>query len=85
MEWIFFFAILAVAILAFPTVIRKAMSSKAKGGVGGAVMAFGMAFTVLLDPAKKAAIENLEKENENGKANKNAVGGSVDARLGTEE
>ncbi len=50
------------------------MSSKAKGSMGGAVMALGMAFTVLLDPAKKASIENLEKEKDNRKANDNAVG-----------
>ncbi len=41
--------------------------------MGGAVMALGMAFTVLLDPAKKASIENLEKEKDNRKANDNAV------------
>jgi drug/metabolite transporter (DMT)-like permease len=74
MQWIIFFLILGVAVLVLPQIIRKAKSSNGKGNLGGAVMALGMAFTVLLDPAKKDAIENLEKENENGKANKNASG-----------
>jgi hypothetical protein len=73
MEWIIFSLILGTAILAFPAMLRATKSSGAKTGVGSVVLALGMAFTVLLDPAKKAAIENLEKENENGKANKNAA------------
>lgn len=77
MEWIIFFLILGCAVLLFPRLLRASKSS-AKGGAGGVVMALGMAFTVLLDPAKKAAIENLEKEKETGNANKDAAGGSKD-------
>jgi hypothetical protein len=73
MEWIVFFLILGAAILAFPAILRATKSRGAKSGVGSVVLALGMAFTVLLDPAKKAAIENLEKENETGKANKHAA------------
>jgi hypothetical protein len=65
MEWIIFSLILGTAILAFPAMLRATKSSGAKTGVGSVVLALGMAF--------KAAIENLEKENENGKANKNAA------------
>jgi hypothetical protein len=74
MEWIVFFLILALALLTFPRLLRSAKSSSVKGGMGGVVMAVGMAFTVLLDPAKKAAIENLEKEKETGNANADAAG-----------
>lgn len=74
MEWVVFFLILALALVTFPKMLKAAKSPSVKGGMGSVVMAVGMAFTVLLDPAKKAAIENLEKEKEAGNANADAAG-----------
>jgi hypothetical protein len=73
MEWIIFFLILGFAIVAFPYLLRAAKSS-AKGAVGGMVMGLGMAFTILLDPAKKSAMENLDKKKNIGNPNADAAG-----------
>lgn len=36
------------------------------GGFGGAVLGIGIAFTTLLDPAKKAAIEEIDNRKQRG-------------------
>jgi hypothetical protein len=74
MEWIVFSLILGLALLTFPMLLRAAKSSSVKGSMGGVVMAVGMAFTILLDPAKKASIENLEKKREMGDADADTAG-----------
>jgi hypothetical protein len=50
--------------------VTKKSSGKRKrrfGGVGaGAALAFGAAFAMLFDPARKAAIESLERKGRTG-------------------
>ncbi len=75
MDWMIALAIAALGLLALPVLLRRAKSPKAKGSMGGLIMAFGMAFTILLDPAKKAAIENIEKNKDIGGAADDAAAG----------
>jgi hypothetical protein len=74
MEWVIFFTILGLTIIAFPAVLRFSKSSAIKGTAGSMVMALGMAFSGLLDPAKRESVENLEKEKDIGNANEDAAG-----------
>ena len=39
---------------------------RAGGGIGGVVLGIGVAFTTLLDPAKKAAIEEIDNRKQRG-------------------
>jgi hypothetical protein len=46
--------------------VKKSRKKRLGGGLGGVALAFGVAFTALLDPAKSAAIEEIDRNRERG-------------------
>ena len=59
--------VLVLLILLMPSAVRFAIkSARGKRGLGGATLALGIAFAFIFDPPKAAAIENIQKKNENG-------------------
>lgn len=61
--------IFSVAILAIVLYVRRERRGVKRngGGAGVVALAFGLAFSTLLDPAKKASIEELDKRRELGR------------------
>ena len=69
MKWILSLAITILVMLLLPfAIIAARKSAKGKGRLGGAVLAIGLAFGGLFDPAKTAAVENIQKKKEAGGA-----------------
>ena len=74
MKWILSLAITILVMLLLPfAIIAARKSTKGKGRLGGAVLAIGLAFGGLFDPAKTAAVENIQKK-------KKEAGGAEDAQ-----
>ena len=74
MEWIAALLVVILAIAILPATLRAAKrSSKAKGRMGGAVMAIGLALWAVLDPPAKTASEEIEK-NKGRRSEENADG-----------
>jgi hypothetical protein len=46
--------------------VKKPRKKRVGGGLGGVALAFGVAFTALLDPAKGAAVEEIDRNRERG-------------------
>jgi len=67
MKWIVALAV-AIALLALlPWAIAASKkSARGKGRLAGATFAIGLAFGAIFDPAKSAAIENIQKKKEIG-------------------
>lgn len=69
MKWILSLAITVFVMLLLPLAIVAAKkSARGKGRVGGAALAIGLAFGGIFDPAKTAAVENIQKRKETGGA-----------------
>lgn len=62
-EWIAAVAVLAGTLMALPFLL-PAWRRSARAGVGGVMLGIGVAFSNLLDPAKRAATEELDKRKE---------------------
>jgi hypothetical protein len=60
-EWIIAAVVFAALMLAMVAAIKRGKLKPGKGG-GGLVIALGMAFASVLDPAKAAAIEQLDRK-----------------------
>jgi hypothetical protein len=74
MEWIAALVVLGLTLALLPAALRATKrSSKAKGRLGGAVMAIGLAFWAVLDPPSKTATEEIEK-NKGRRPQENADG-----------
>jgi len=67
MKWIVALAV-AIALLALlPWAIAASKkSARGKGRLAGATFAIGLAFGAIFDPAKSAAIENIQKKKDIG-------------------
>lgn len=62
MEWIAALRVLMLALALLPVALRAARrSSTAKGRMGGAMMAFGLAFWAVLDPPAREASEEIDR------------------------
>ena len=67
MQWLIAIAVFVLLMLFMPSAVRfAAKSARGKRGLGGATLALGIAFAFIFDPPKAAAIENIQKKNENG-------------------
>lgn len=69
MKWI---VAIALLLCLFPLMVLVLIGAKrapgGKGRVAGAALAIGIAFTIIFDPAKAAAIETLRKQEDIGDA-----------------
>jgi hypothetical protein len=69
MKWILSLAIVILVMLLLPfAIVAAKRSATGKGRLGGAVLAIGLAFGGIFDPAKAAAVENIQKRKETGGA-----------------
>ena len=67
MKWIIALVVAAGLTIALPWAITASKrSARGKGRLAGAAFAIGLAFGAMFDPAKSAAIENIQKEKEIG-------------------
>jgi len=67
MQWVIAVVAFAILLVALPPIlVRAKASSRRKGRVAGATLAIGLAFAAVFDPAKSAAIENIQKRSETG-------------------
>jgi hypothetical protein len=67
MQWIIASLLaLALALLLPLAIVASKKSLRGKGRVAGAAMIIGLAFGGLFDPAKAAAIENIQKKKDLG-------------------
>ena len=67
MRWIIAAVLTASLLIALPWAIAASKrSARGKGRLGGAAFAIGLAFGAIFDPAKSAAIENIQKKKEIG-------------------
>lgn len=65
MKWLVAAVLAVLLAITLPSAIGAAKKST-KGRMAGAAMAIGFAFAALLDPARRAAIENIEKKKDIG-------------------
>jgi len=66
-KWIIAAAIAVCLSIALPWAIAASKrSARGKGRLAGATFAIGLAFGAIFDPAKSAAIENIQKKKEIG-------------------
>jgi hypothetical protein len=73
MKWILSLAIVILVMLLLPfAIVAAKKSAKGKGRLGGAALAIGLAFGAIFDPAKTAAVENIQKRKD--------IGGAEDAQ-----
>ncbi|MBH9538810.1 hypothetical protein [Novosphingopyxis sp. YJ-S2-01] len=61
MDWLIALIAFVACMFAMPMVLRRFKSSR-KSGMGAATLAFGIAFSIFFDPAKKVSIEHVEKQ-----------------------
>jgi hypothetical protein len=67
MQWIIaLLLVLALALLLPLAIVAAKKSLRGKGRLAGAAMIIGLAFGGLFDPAKAAAVENIQKKKELG-------------------
>lgn len=67
MKWIITVAIVICLAMLLPWAIAASKrSARGKGRLAGATFAIGLAFGAIFDPAKSAAIENIQKKKEIG-------------------
>jgi len=67
MKWIVTLAVAVALLLLVPWAIAASKkSARGKGRLAGAAFAIGLAFGAIFDPAKSAAIENIQKKKEIG-------------------
>ena len=67
MKWIITVAIAICLAMLLPWAIAASKrSARGKGRLAGATFAIGLAFGAIFDPAKSAAIENIQKKKEIG-------------------
>lgn len=67
MKWIAAPAVAAALLLLLPWAITASKrSARGKGRLAGVTFAIGLAFGAIFDPAKSAAIENIQKKKEIG-------------------
>lgn len=67
MKWIIAAIFAACLLIALPWAIAASKRSvRGKGRMAGAAFAIGLAFGAIFDPAKSAAIENIQKKKEIG-------------------
>jgi competence protein ComGC len=79
MKWIVAAIIAVILALAMPAAIASAKASvRGKGRMAGIGMAIGLAFSSVLDPARKAAIEHIQKKQETGDEEADAQGDPAD-------
>lgn len=61
MAWWVVFIFIPAGIIAAICGRGAARSAKGKGRIGGVALAFGLAFSTVLDPPRKAAMEDIKK------------------------
>lgn len=67
MKWIIALAVAIALLVLLPWAIAASKrSARGKGRLAGAAFAIGLAFGAIFDPAKSAAIENIQKKKEIG-------------------
>jgi hypothetical protein len=67
MKWIIALAIGLCLSIALPwAIVASKKSARGKGRLAGATFAIGLAFGAIFDPAKSAAIENIQKKKDIG-------------------
>ena len=64
LEWIFAAGVLALGVLATMAAVAHAKRHPRKSGGGGFVVAIGMILASVLDPAKAAATEEIDRQRE---------------------
>ena len=67
MKWIIAATLAVGLLIALPwAIMASKRSARGKGRLAGAAFAIGLAFGAIFDPAKSAAIENIQKKKETG-------------------
>jgi len=67
MKWIIALAIAICLSIMLPwAIVASKKSGRGKGRLAGATFAIGLAFGAIFDPAKSAAIENIQKKKDIG-------------------
>jgi len=67
MKWVIALALAVCVSMALPWAIAASKrSARGKGRMAGAAFAIGLEFGAIFDPAKSAAIENIQKKKEIG-------------------
>jgi len=67
MKWIVASAVAIVLLALLPwAIVASKRSARGKGRLAGATFAIGLAFGAIFDPAKSAAIENIQKKKDIG-------------------
>lgn len=61
MQWLITFVAFVAFLFALPRLLAT-VKQAAKGGAGAATLVLGLAFSSFFDPAKRVAIENIEKQ-----------------------
>lgn len=62
LDWLLAGALFGLFLLALPRVLSRAETGARKGGGGGFAIGLFMFFASVFDPAKAAAIEQLDKK-----------------------
>jgi len=66
-KWIIAATLAVGLLIALPwAIMASKRSARGKGRLAGAAFAIGLAFGAIFDPAKSAAIENIQKKKETG-------------------
>jgi len=74
-KWIPALAIAICLSIALPwAIVASKRSARGKGRLAGITFAIGLAFGAIFDPAKSAAIENIQKKKDIGDAADDAAG-----------
>jgi arginine exporter protein ArgO len=74
MDWIFAGLLLVAGLAAMPFLLGRAKRGMRGRRFGGAVMMIGMGFASVLDPARAAAMETIDKQKKTGEARPGADG-----------
>jgi hypothetical protein len=74
MEWIVAAALLLAGLAAMPWLVGWCKRPGTRRRFGGAAMMLGMAFASVLDPARAAAMEQIDKQKKTGEAKPGAEG-----------
>jgi hypothetical protein len=78
-NWIVALCAATLLLVLLPwAIIASKRSARGKGRVAGATLAIGLIFGALFDPAKSAAIENIQKKKETGDHESGEAGERID-------
>jgi type II secretory pathway pseudopilin PulG len=84
MQWLVAGVLLVLGLVAMPLLVGWTKRAARRRRFGGAAMMLAMAFASVLDPARAAAMETLDKQKKTGEAQPGADGSPDDAPISPE-